>query len=642
MWADAMAIARIADGKKDMAAAVKFRDKAAKLKENMQKKLWDPKREFFFHMYMRDEQRDGHIVKALSLTHQTGQFAGSPHGRELIGYVPWQFNMLDAGYESAWKKLMDPQAFYAEFGPYTVEKHDPMFKLSPSCCWWSGQSWPYATAQTLKAMANLLQEDRSEEAAKNLPITKADYTKQLHIFAKSHRKNGIPYIAEALHPDTGSFNGHDSYGHSEHYFHSSYCDLVITGLAGLIPQDDEDSLVLRPLAPPEWDYFALDDVRYHGRNVSILWDKTGQRYGKGAGFHLLSDGREIASSPRLEELKAKLTPARENPPPLKLLNFAVNNDGSYFPRVWAAYTGPSTSISKLNDGNYEYHQRPPNRWTCEGSPNNSDSVTIGFGMPRQISQVKLYILDDVTDREKYHPSNDPADGKSLIQAPLSIDLEYHNGEAWAAVPDQKRSPALPEGHRANAIDFPALAATQLRVTLHHRPGMKSGLSEIEAWGHADSYTPPPSPKGNLAYNPGGQPFPKVSASYTCAVDRVEHVNDGVVNLNPNPHNRWTNYDSKNAEDWVAIDFGQPIEFTRVELAIYDDHGGVQAPKSYALQYWDGAAWRPVANARKSPAQPAGGQYNEVRFDKVRAAKLRVVFTNNGAARCGVSEIFVWP
>jgi len=28
-----------------------------------------------------------------------------------------------------------------------------MFHLSPTCCWWSGQSWPYATTQTLKALA---------------------------------------------------------------------------------------------------------------------------------------------------------------------------------------------------------------------------------------------------------------------------------------------------------------------------------------------------------------------------------------------------------------------------------------------------------------------------------------------------------
>ena len=58
-------------------------------------------------------------------------------------------------------------------------------------------------------------------------------------FALTHRKNGKPYLAEACHPETGSFEGHDGYNHSEHYFHSSFNDLVITGLAGLRPRDDD-------------------------------------------------------------------------------------------------------------------------------------------------------------------------------------------------------------------------------------------------------------------------------------------------------------------------------------------------------------------------------------------------------------------
>ncbi len=57
--------------------------------------MWDEKRQFFFPVFKNDEERDGHINKALTKTYETGQHAGSPHGRELIGYVPWQFEMLD-------------------------------------------------------------------------------------------------------------------------------------------------------------------------------------------------------------------------------------------------------------------------------------------------------------------------------------------------------------------------------------------------------------------------------------------------------------------------------------------------------------------------------------------------------------------
>src|SRR5262245_45490083 len=157
MCADALAIARLADLVGEMTTRDEFRTRAAALKKNLQEKLWDPKREFFFHMYQREEERDGFKIKAHSLTYQTGKFAGDTHGREEIGFVPWKFNLPDAGFEAAWKFLMDKDYFFADYGPTTVERHDPMFEIAKRCCVWSGNSWPYATTQTLKAMANLLQ-----------------------------------------------------------------------------------------------------------------------------------------------------------------------------------------------------------------------------------------------------------------------------------------------------------------------------------------------------------------------------------------------------------------------------------------------------------------------------------------------------
>jgi hypothetical protein len=68
---------------------------------------------------------------------------------------------------------------------------------------------------------------------------------------------------------------------------------------------------------------------------------------------------------------------------------------------------------------------------------------------------------------------------------------------------------------------------------------------------------------------------------------------------------------------------------------------VQAPSAYAVEYWDGSAWKPVANVKKAPEKPAGGQFNEAAFDPVTASKVRVVFTHRGKARSGVSEMFVW-
>ena len=621
MYADALAIARVADLAGQAPLASRFRDKASALRRNLQAKLWDPRRQFFFHMAQRDEEADGARVKALSLTHQTGRNAGDEHGRELIGYVPWQFSMPDPGHEAAWKKLVDPEGFKAPFGPTTVERNDPMFLLKKTCCWWSGQSWPYATSQTLKAMANLLQEYDQKI------VTREDYADLLAAFALTHRKNGKPYLAEACHPETGSFEGHDGYNHSEHYFHSSFNDLVITGLAGLRPRDD-DTLEVRPLAPGRWSHFAVDAIPYKGRTVAIVWDADGTRYKKGAGLRLFADGVEIASAAALGPLTGKLPPPRSpSVPAPDRVNFAVNNDGTYFPRVHASHSRPGAPPAKMVDGNYWYHRDPPNRWTSEGSASDSDFVVIDFGTPRGIDTVKLYFLDD---------------GKGIVP-PASWELETWDGAGWKPVPGPSRVPEKPEGRRANTISFGPVETSKIRALFRHAPGGRTGLTEFEAWGNARLPLPePPHPPGNIAHNPGGKPFPRATASHADRFGgKPMSAIDGRTNFLPSPTNRWTSYESPNASDWLEVDFGQKREFNRVEIGIYDDRGGVQPPTRYDVEYWDGNGWKPVANPRLAPEKPVGGLFNEARFDRVSSEKLRIVFTHAGKARSGATEVLVW-
>ena len=60
---------------------------------------------------------------------------------------------------------------------------------------------------------------------------------------------------------------------SRYYNHSTFNDLMITGLIGLRPRMD-NTVEVNPLIPEgKWDYFCLDNVLYHGRNLTILWDK---------------------------------------------------------------------------------------------------------------------------------------------------------------------------------------------------------------------------------------------------------------------------------------------------------------------------------------------------------------------------------
>jgi hypothetical protein len=119
---------------------------------------------------------------------------------------------------------------------------------------------------------------------------------------------------------------------------------------------------------------------------------------------------------------------------------------------------------------------------------------------------------------------------------------------------------------------------------------------------------------------------------------VEAVNDGRIIFRPTPANRWTSYESPNASDWLEIDFGSKREVGRVELYIYDDGGDVQAPERYSVQWWDGSQWKDVVESKKSPETPRGGVQNTVMFPRIETSKVRVVFTHQGKARSGLTEI----
>jgi hypothetical protein len=616
LYADQRAIARAAALLGDSATAGDYAARAAALKQRVQDELWDSSRTFFLHQFAHAE-RGG--VRARTRTYQSGPRAGNPHGREEIGFVPWQFELPDSGYEAAWRFLMDTAFFLSPRGPTTTERGDPLFYVSPQCCWWSGNQWPYATTQTLVALANLL-DDYHQSI-----VTKADYFRLFRTYTLDQRWNGRPYIAESANPDNGSWEGANSFYHSEHYFHSGYVDLVITGLAGLRPRPD-DTLEVRPLAPEEWPYFALDGVAYHGHRVAVVWDRGGSRYHRGSGLMLFVDGRRVAAAPRLGRLVAPLGASVPLPPVDRPVNLAVNNDGTPYPQLTASSSAPAAPPFYANDGSRWYHATPANRWTAAGSGHATDWLELDFGIPRPVEWVTLYFVDDGSD----------------VTAPARFQLEAWSGGAWDVIRGQRRTPARPEGHRANTVSFPPVRTARIRVTFTHRPGASTGLTEVEAWAHTALPLPAPTaPVHDIAYNATGTGFPLASASYTSRHDRVAEVNDGRIAFTRSSHNRWTAYGSPHRSDWVQVDFGARKTVRLVELYLWGDSAGVRAPARFAVRYWDGRGWTETRVVSREPARPATWARNAVRIEPVETDRIRVELEHDLPAFSGITELMVW-
>ncbi len=169
-------------------------------------------------------------------------------------------------------------------------------------------------------MANLLNNYRQDV------VDAADYFDLLKIYTKSHqltREDGkvVPWIDENLNPRTGDWiartrlktwnNGTWDAGkggkeRGKDYNHSTYCDLVITGLVGLRPRSDA-VVEVHPLAAGGHLGLVLPGQRPLPRaHAHDPLGQSGEKYGRGKGLRVFADGAEIAHADSLERVTGAL------------------------------------------------------------------------------------------------------------------------------------------------------------------------------------------------------------------------------------------------------------------------------------------------------------------------------------------------
>ncbi|RYF90327.1 MAG: glycogen debranching protein, partial [Chitinophagaceae bacterium] len=267
MYGNAIAIANIAAMKGDTATQQLYLERAATIKANVERFLW--------HDSMQ------HFIDRYKVNNQYVQYWDFIRGRELAGMVPWYFNLPENKYSVAWRQVVDTTRLVGAYGLRTNEpSYEYYFKQfvffqGQRGSQWNGPSWPFQTSLVLTGMANVLNDYEQEI------INNTDYLKLLRQYTSQHYlPNGSLNLVENYDPNSGGPIVY--YYWSNHYNHSSFNNLIITGLCGIRPEAG-DSLTVHPLIDSSIRYFALDNISYHGHRLSVLYDRDGSRYKLGKG-----------------------------------------------------------------------------------------------------------------------------------------------------------------------------------------------------------------------------------------------------------------------------------------------------------------------------------------------------------------------
>lgn len=304
----------------------------------------------------------------------------------------------------AFRQLRDADGFAATWGATTAERRHRCYNFSTWCqTSWHGPVWPFESAKLGTALIAVLQDAKHRERyAPSVGVS--DFGSFLRTYSRMHTRGrarevpaGEPFVGESFHGDDGYWlsrelmyqrkQGDRKRGdHCEQRqahtsrvcrptttrtdrshipsilaassdFHSSFCDLVLSGLVGLrvlLPASADSStsavaaavevertwrdsgnegdtqvvtLVVDPLVEPSSPeavtYFFASAVHIQGVQVAVAYDGTAtgaRRYGID-GLAVWVNGVMVAHAPNLRRIFVRLA----RPPALLLRGLQGNN-----------------------------------------------------------------------------------------------------------------------------------------------------------------------------------------------------------------------------------------------------------------------------------------------------------------------------
>lgn len=286
---------------------------------------------------------------------------------------------------------------------------------------------------------------------------------------------------------------------------------VIEDMAGLQPRED-DKIELWPLGV-DYEYFTIDNIRYHNSDLTIVWqdpavftDDAPHYEGIPVGYSLYIDSVLVMNnnemshviyntatgevelpegdvdgavgsnantvvnyqlaSPASRVTTALETSLSDNERLVDIFNKAgvdikhdtVNLAMADGTMVELSYANPDSSLANLVDGNTAVNDSvSDNLWyyttSFSGTPNTTDSITFTFSESRTVDNVKIHFYNDRL-----------AGGYTT---PLAFGVLYldENG-GWQPVVGQERYPEVIASNY-NSVAFRKVATTGMRINITH-------------------------------------------------------------------------------------------------------------------------------------------------------------------------------
>lgn len=286
VYGNARGVAELAEIAGDAALAAEMSEEADRVRDAALAHLWDDRDAFFYPREARGNQR----IPV----------------RELHGFFPFLTGLApdEPRYTAALAKLVDPAEFWARFPPVIT-----------SLAHYREWSWemdgltrniaPHPISMGGRTLLQALR--RYERTALN-----AD-----HFMELMSRYNDLVYPGVLRSDPYWRPNAHEYYSKWEpnasgprpkpsdisHDFHSMWLSLAVEGAIGLVPRND-DVIELAPLARG-WSHFLIDGLRYHGHDLTIVWDApdgTVHYDGYPEGLSVYGDGKQLAHRQTLDRV----------------------------------------------------------------------------------------------------------------------------------------------------------------------------------------------------------------------------------------------------------------------------------------------------------------------------------------------------